>query len=233
MRCYVFGKDIDLYNVTKEDVLTINNDVETIYIELLEDNPKKQLLELSRIPLEDGDILCQAGLAPRPLSFKLLEIAKENKENIVPGKLVDHRLLEIPNKKLLKRKVQEENNQTSIPYIMLIGDSMSAVESLMLIANFKEEQLWTNYLPEKSDLQHWLSAMVSLLPSWTSLDTFPLVDLSIRDLETDPVMYATNTWHDWISYYPSNGNFKLENHVQLFPVWLDNSKKTLEYVYNG
>ena len=74
MRCYVFGKDIDLYNVTKEDVLTINNDVETIYIELLEDNPKKQLLELSRIPLEDGDILCQAGLVPRPLSFKLLEI---------------------------------------------------------------------------------------------------------------------------------------------------------------
>ena len=233
MRCYVFGKDIELYNVTKEDILTINSDIETVYVELLEDSPIGQLLELSRVPLEDGDILCEAGLAPRPLSFKVLELAKEKKENIVPGKIVDHRLLEIPKKKLLKRKVQEENNQTSVPYIMLIGDSMSAVESFMLVANFKEEELWVDYLPEKSGLQHWLSAMASLFPSWKSLNSFPLVDLSIRDLETDPVMYATNTWHDWISYYPSNGNFKLENHIQLFPVWLDNSKKTLEYVYNG
>lgn len=233
MTCYVFGKDIELYNVTKEDILTTNNDIETVYVELLEDDPVKQLLELSKTPLEDGDILCKAGLAPRTLSFKILELAKENKENIVPGKIVDHRLLEIPKKKLLKRKVQEENNQTSIPYIMLIGDSMSAVESLMLMANFKQEELWINYLPEKAELEHWLSAMVSLFPSWKALDKFPLVDLSIRDLETDPVMYATNTWHDWISYYPSNNNFKLENHVQLFPVWLDGSTKTLEYVYNG
>ena len=75
MRCYIFGKDIDLYNVTKEDILTINSDVETVYIELLEDNTKGQLLELSQVPLEDGDILCQAGLAPRPLSFKVLEVA--------------------------------------------------------------------------------------------------------------------------------------------------------------
>ena len=233
MRTYVFGKDIELYNVTKEDILTINREAEVIYVELLENNPIDQLLELSQIPLEDGDILCEAGIAPRPLSFKILELAKESKTNIVPGKVVDHRLLEIPKKKILRRKVQEENNQNSSPYIMLIGDSMSAVESFMLVGKFTEEELWTDYLPEESHLQHWLSAMVSIFPTWKSLCNFPLVDLSIRDLETAPVMYATNTWHDWISYYPSNGNFKLENHVQLFPIWLDRSKKTLEYVYNG
>jgi len=167
------------------------------------------------------------------MCLKLVELAKEQKINIVPGKVVDHRLQEIGKKQFLKRKVQELNNQLGCPYIMLIGDSMSAVESLMLITTFKEEELWQAYLPEVAGLQHWLSAMVSIMPGWEINHNFPLVDMSIRDLELMPIMYATNTWHDWISYYPSNNNFKLENHVQLFPVWLDNSLKTLEYVHNG
>ena len=233
MKCYVFGNNMELYKVTEADIKSFKDDVETVFVELLATSPEEQLLELSRIPLEDGDILCQAGVAIRPMSFKLLEIAIEHKINIVPGKLVDHRLLEIPKKKILKRKVQEENNHLGIPYVMLIGDSMSAVESFMLVINFTQEQLWTYYFPEEAELQHWLSAIVSLFPSWQAYETFPLVDMSIRDLETAPVMYATNTWHDWISYYPSNSNFKLENHVQLFPVWLDKSEKTLEYVHNG
>jgi len=48
-------------------------------------------------------------------------------------------------------------------------------------------------------------------------------------LELAPVMYASHMWHDWIAFYPANGNFKLENHAQLHPVWLAGSTKPLEY----
>lgn len=76
---------------------------------------------------------------------------------------------------------------------------------------------------------HWLSAAAALHTSWLAPDWFPVVDLSVRDLEISPVMYATNHWNDWIAFYPSNGAFKLENHAQLYPVWLDGSTKPLEF----
>jgi hypothetical protein len=68
---------------------------------------------------------------------------------------------------------------------------------------------------------------------WQAPNWFKIVDMSVRNLELAPIMYAHHMWHDWIAFYPANGNFKLENHSQIYPVWLAESEKPLEYWRRG
>jgi hypothetical protein len=112
---------------------------------------------------------------------------------------------------------------------MLIGNAEAAKQSWENLLVLDHADVWSLYQPETLTVQHWLSAAAALHPSWLAPSWFPLVDLSIQDLELMPVMYATNHWSDWIAFYPADGKFKLENHAQNYPVWLDGSAKPLEY----
>lgn len=222
--------DDNLALVTERD-LEIQDIKMTISRIDLPGEPKDQIKRLVNLNLSDGDIICFAGSVLRILIWDFLDTANRSKHNIMPGKLVDHRSFPIPNGMFFSRKPQEENDYPGIPYVMLIGDAEGAKESWSIIDFLDEDQVWNRYKPETLTLKHWLSAAASLHASWQTPDWFPIVDLSIRDLEISPVMYSTNHWSDWISFYPAKGNFKLENHVQLLPVWLDRSTKPLEYWY--
>lgn len=220
----------DLTKVTKKDLDIQDIKIETSSLDLPED-PLSQLKYLADLDVSDGDIICFAGIALRTLTWDFHDIANRTKYNMMPGKIVDHRSFPIDDGMFFSRKPQEENCYPGIPYVMLIGDSEGARQSWNMMGSLDENQVWHSYKPETLTLKHWLSAAAGLHRSWKTPDWFPVVDLSIRDLQIAPVMYATNHWSDWISFYPSNGIFKLENHAQILPVWLDNSTKPLEYWY--
>lgn len=220
-----------LFDVTKKDIKFYDSQLSAVRLPHFS-NPIEQLGHLQTLSLDAGDIICFAGVALRRHSWNMRDIAVSKSCNIMPGKIVDHRYVEIEAGKMFKRKPQELNGHIGVPYVMLIGNPLTAVESWSVIQSFKPEEIWSIYLPEEPTIYHWLSATAALSPAWLTPDWFPLVDTSIRDLEISPVMYATNHWTDWIAFYPANGNFKLENHTQLYPVWLDETEKPLEYWRN-
>ena len=113
---------------------------------------------------------------------------------------------------------------------MIIGDPALAKKSFEILPELDSTVYWPNYTPEPGHVRiEHLLAVVAATGLWETPDWFKIVDLSVRDLELAPVMYASHMWHDWIAFYPANGNFKLENHSQLHPVWLAGSTKPLEY----
>lgn len=217
-----------LFDVTRHDIKFHDPHSEIVRLES-QTSAIDTLNQLSSLPLNSGDIICYAGLAPRRHTWTMTKIAQDKQLNLMPGRLIDHRCVDIDSGKFFKRKPQEENGHLGAPQLMVIGNPLTAVESWQTIQQFTPEEIWSNYLPDQPELSHWLSAVASLLPGWLTPDWFPLVDTTVRDLEIAPVMYATNHWSDWIAFYPANGNFKLENHSQLYPVWLDYSEKPLEY----
>lgn len=220
-----------LFDVTRHDIKFYDPHCEIVKLDA-QPAVKDTLNQLISLPLNAGDIVCSAGLAPRRHTWSMAELAIDKKINLMPGRLVDHRYVDIGPGKFFHRKPQEENGHSGCPHLMVIGDPLSAVESWLSIQQFKPEEIWTQYLPDNPTLAHWLSAVAALFPNWLTPSWFPIVDTSVRDLEIAPVMYATNHWADWIAFYPANGNFKLENHSQLYPVWLDHSEKPLEYWRN-
>ncbi len=217
-----------LFDVTQKDIKFHNPHLQAQKLPFI-DSPIEQLQYLQALPLDTGDIVCFAGVTLRRHTWLMNDIAVERSWNIMPGQIVDHRNVPIEPGKIFKRKPQELNQHRGSPYVMLIGDPLSAVESWSEIQQFKPEEIWTNYLPDNPTIFHWLSAAAAIFPGWQTPDWFPIVDTTVRDLEIAPVMYATNHWTDWIAFYPANGNFKLENHSQLYPVWLDGADKPLEY----
>lgn len=221
----------DLATVTEKELDIQDIKIKTSKIDLAAD-PLLQINQLADLDLSDGDIICFAGVVLRTLVWNFSQIANETKSNLMPGQIVDHRSYPVADGMFFSRKPQEENGYPGVPYVILIGDSQGAKESWQAITLLDEDQVWGFYKPETLTIYHWLSAAAALHTSWKTPDWFPIVDLSIRDLEIAPVMYATNHWSDWISFYPSAGNFKLENHAQLLPVWLDRSTKPLEYWYD-
>lgn len=192
-------------------------------------SPRDLLENLIAAPIRDGDVVCFAGLALRTVVWELLAIAKQRQINLMPGCMTDHRGQRIPDGKFFARKPQEVNQHPGIPYVMLIGDAAGAKQSWSTLLALPERDVWSLYQPEDFSSHHWLSAAAVLHSSWLTPDWFPVVDLTVQDLELMPVMYATNHWSDWISFYPAGGNLKLENHVQTYPVWFDHSTKPLEY----
>jgi len=224
------GKD-RLAEVSKIDIgfVSPGTRVELVKVEA---DPLLQLNTLALLNLESGDAICFAGLCVRRTTLDIIELSKTNKLNYMPGTGVDHRGLAIPAGKINKRQPIEKNYQTVWPYLMIIGDPESAKVSFKLFEQLDPADYWPNYVPDVPELIHLLG-VISLASEWQTPEWFKLVDLSIRDLEIAPVMYASHSWHDWIAFYPANGNFKLENHSQLFPVWLDNSEKPLEHWYRG
>ena len=220
-----------LFDVTQADIKFHNPHLGAERLPAYSD-PAEQLKCLQSLPLDAGDIICFAGIALRRHTWLMKDIAVERSWNLMPGQIVDHRLVPIEAGKAFKRRPQDMNNHVGSPYVMIIGNPLTAVESWSMIQNFAPEDVWPQYLPEQPTIHHWLSATAALCPGWLTPDWFPVVDTSVRDLEIAPVMYASNHWTDWIAFYPANGNFKLENHSQLYPVWLDETEKPLEYWHN-
>ena len=224
------GKD-RLAEVSKIDIGFVSPGAK-IELVKVDDVPFSQLKVIASLNLESGDVICIAGLCARRTTLDVIELAKTTKLNYIPGAGVDHRGVPIFAGKISSRQPIEKNYQTAWPYLMVIGDPESATTSFEIFEHLDPTTYWPNYVPDMPELIHLLG-VVSMTGYWTVPEWFKLVDLSIRDLEIAHVMYASHTWHDWIAFYPANGNFKLENHAQLFPVWLDGSEKPLEHWKRG
>ncbi len=224
------GKE-SMARITKEDVKQVDIN-QTVNLIRTEASAWRQVKDLSNIVYEAGDIVCIAGVCPRQTTFNVANLAKLNKTNYMPGTGVDHRGVQIEPNKIQHRLPIEKNYYTAWPYLAVIGDPESAKLSFELIEHLESKDYWPEYVPEEVLLEHVL-AIVSATGSWETPSWFKIVDMSIRDLEIAPVMYSSHAWHDWIAFYPANGNFKLENHSQLHPVWLANSEKPLEYWERG
>jgi hypothetical protein len=221
------GKE-DLAKVTKEDVNLVDVSQPVVIVNTVDD-VVQQLKDIANLNLATGDIICKAGTCLRQTTFEIADIAKQRQENYMPGQGVDHRGVSIPAGKIKNRLAIENNLYTAWPYLIVIGNPDSAKESFELIEHLDKTAYWPYYEPETVLLEHLL-AVVAAVGDWHTPSWFKIVDMSIRDLEIAPVMYSSHVWDDWIAYYPANGNFKLENHSQLFPIWLAESKKPLEYV---
>jgi hypothetical protein len=220
-----------LAEITKEDSKLVDVNSNVVFVNTSND-PWQQLKAIAEIKFEPGDIFCLAGLCPRRTTFNIAQLAAERKENYLPGHGVDHRGVPIEAGKIKHRLPIEKNHYTTWPYLGIVGDPEAVAISITLLDKLKVEDFWPEYIPESVHLTHLL-AIVSATGLWQVPDWFRVVDMSIRDLELAPVMYSSHKWHDWIAFYPANGNFKLENHSQLLPVWLDESNKPMEYWRRG
>jgi hypothetical protein len=224
------GKE-HLADITKEDTKIVDVNINVIVVNTSND-PWEQLKSLTQIKFEPGDIFCLAGLCPRRTTFDIARLAADRNENYMPGVGVDHRGVVIESGKIQHRLPIENNNYTVWPYLGVVGNPDDANISFQVTQLLSVEVFWPEYIPEVVKLVHLLAA-VSGTGTWYTPSWFKVVDMSIRDLELAPVMYSSHKWHDWIAFYPANGNFKLENHSQLLPVWLDESDKPLEYWKRG
>lgn len=219
----------DHARITSMDAKFVNASVE-INIVNVEADPYSQIRQLATLDLKAGDIVCLAGTCTRQTSVAIAELAATSKINLMPGTGTDHRGVPIEPHKINARAAIEKNDIAVWPYLMIIGDPDLAKKSFELLSELDSALYWPNYVPEPDQVrvEHLLAA-VAATGLWETPDWFKIVDLSVRDLELAPVMYASHMWHDWIAFYPANGNFKLENHSQLHPVWLAGSTKPLEY----
>lgn len=224
------GQD-KLASVSKYDA-SFSSPPTKVEIVNVDESPLAQLKALLAIDLQPGDIICQAGLCIRRTVLEIVELAKTTKQNYMPGEGIDHRGVPIEQNKIQHRLPLEKNGQGAWPYVMVIGNPESAKLSFELFEHLESDSYWHTYTPEIPTLSHMLG-VISMTGLWEVPKWFKVVDLSIRDLEIAPVMYASHMWHDWIAFYPANGNFKLENHTQLHPVWMAGSEKPLEHWARG
>lgn len=215
--------------ITSMDAKFVNASIE-INVVNVEQDPYSQVRQLATLDLKAGDIICLAGTCTRQSTTAIAELAAAKKINFMPGTGTDHRGVPIEPHKINARAPIEKNDITAWPYLMVIGDPELAKKSFEILPELDSALYWPNYVPEPDQvrIEHLLAAVAST-GLWETPDWFKIVDLSVRDLELAPVMYASHMWHDWIAFYPANGNFKLENHSQLNPVWLAGSNKPLEY----
>lgn len=218
----------DAVKVTSFDAKFVNASVEIGIINVDKD-PYVQIKQLAEIDFKAGDIVCLAGTCTRQLQH-IVDIAVHTKENYMPGQGIDHRGVPIEPNKINFRRPIEKNNITAWPYLMVIGNPELAKKSFEILSDLDPTMYWPEYTPEPAAIRiEHLLAVVAATGLWQTPIWFKVVDMSVRDLELGPVMYASHMWHDWIAFYPANGNFKLENHSQLYPVWLADSTKPLEY----
>jgi len=215
--------------VTSIDAKNVNASID-INVVHVEKDPYSQIKQLATLALAAGDVICFAGTCLRQTVSAIAEIAVKKKINFMPGSGVDHRGVPVQPHKINFRAAIEKNGHLAWPYLMVIGDPESAQKSFEILPELDSGLYWPNYVPEPESVrvEHLLAAIAST-GFWETPEWFKIVDLSVRDLELAPVMYASHMWHDWIAFYPANGNFKLENHTQLHPVWLASSVKPLEY----
>ena len=224
------GKEA-LASITSYDIGLINPALKCELVAVA-GNAQSQLDTIAALNLAPGDIICMAGLCIRHTPLHIANLALERKENYMPGCGVDHRGVNIPSGKIQHRQAIEKNQLDVWPYLMIIGNPESALLSFKLVKEMDPALYWHSYTPEDPTLLHLLG-IASNTGQWETPDWFKVVDMSIRDLELEPIMYSSNAWHDWIAFYPANSNFKLENHGQIYPVWLAESEKPLEYWQRG
>lgn len=218
-----------LVEVTSLDAKFVNASMD-ISVVHVEKDPYSQIKQLATLNLTAGDIICMAGTCLRQTTAAIAQVAITRKVNLMPGTGVDHRGVPIELHRINFRLPIEKNNMAAWPYLMIIGDPELAKKSFEIFPDLDSSLYWSNYVPEAEAVrvEHLLAAIAST-GLWETPEWFKIVDLSVRDLELAPVMYSSHMWHDWIAFYPANGNFKLENHTQLHPVWLAGSTKPLEY----
>jgi hypothetical protein len=215
--------------ITAFDAKLVNASVE-LNVVTVEADPYSQIKQLATLDLAAGDIICMAGTCTRQSTVAYAEQAAVSRLNLMPGSGVDHRGVPIELHKINARSAIEKNEHTAWPYMMIIGDPVAAKQSFEILPELHSAVYWPNYTPEPDQVRiEHLLAVIAATGFWETPDWFKIVDLSVRDLELAPVMYASHMWNDWIAFYPANGNFKLENHSQLHPVWLAGSVKPLEY----
>jgi hypothetical protein len=215
--------------ITSMDAKFVNASVE-INVVNVEQDPYSQIKQLAGLDLKPGDIICMAGTCTRQSTVSIAELAAAKKINLMPGTGMDHRGVPIEPYKINARAPIEKNDIAAWPYLMVIGDPELAKKSFEILPELDSALYWPNYVPEPGHVRiEHLLAVAAATGLWETPAWFKIVDLSVRDLELAPVMYASHMWHDWIAFYPANGNFKLENHSQLHPVWLAGSTKPLEY----
>jgi hypothetical protein len=217
--------------ITKIDIKFIDTQIKISMVNIPED-AWEQLKILASLELQPGDIVCRAGLCIRQTVINISKIAAEHKINYMPGIGVDHRGVAIEPGKILDRLPLEKNGLNVWPYLMVVGDPESAKLSFEVAGLLDKNDYWKEYEPETPRLEHVLGIAFAT-GYWQAPDWFKVVDMSVRNLEIAPIMYAHHMWHDWIAFYPANGNFKLENHTQLLPIWLAESEKPLEYWRRG
>lgn len=130
MSIYVISdrNDPDLAEVTGRD-LAIQGIKEDIIVADISGSPLAQVEQLAHLPLKDGDTVCFAGLVLRPSTWDYKSVAVESKKNLMPGRIVDHRSVNIPLGSFFARKPQEENGYVGVPYVMVLGDAAGAQES--------------------------------------------------------------------------------------------------------
>jgi hypothetical protein len=219
----------DAVEVTSTDAKLVDASID-ITIVHVEKDPYSQIKQLSTLELIAGDVICLAGTCLRQTVAAIAEIAINSKLNFMPGSGVDHRGVPIEPHKINFRSPMEKNNIKTWPYIMVIGNPELAKKSFEIFQDLDSKLYWPNYIPDPEIVRvEHLLAVISVTGLWEVPPWFKIVDMSVRDLEIAPVMYSSHMWHDWIAFYPANGNFKLENHTQLYPVWLAGSTKPLEY----
>lgn len=220
-----------LIEITKHDAQLVDAQEKFNIIDLTSCSTVKDKLKiLAEVAYESGDVVCFAGLCVRQFTTTVRELAKKTKTNFIPGLGVDHRLQTIWPNRISRRLPIDKNLYWAWPSLMVIGNRESASIGFHALHQLLDDEAlcWPHYVPENPTLEQVLS-ILSIMENWQTPEWFKLVDLSVRDLEVVPVMYATHAWHDWIAFYPANGNFKLENHTQLYPVWVAGSLKPLEY----
>jgi hypothetical protein len=195
-------------------------------------NPMEQLRSICALSIESGDLICLAGVCPRHVGFQFAQLAKDTSRNYMPGQGINHQGTPIEENKIQSRLAIEKNYQTAWPYIMAIGHPESAIESFDVIRDLEVDVAWPEYVPDSPLLEHLLSVSATV-GEWEVPDWFRIVDLSMQDLELNPMMNSTCQWNEWISFYPANKTFKLENHAQLDPIWLAGIATPLEHWRRG
>jgi len=216
-----------LAEVSKFDI-QISCPTTDINVIILDITPFKQIAHLGTLDYSAGDVILIAGACPRPVTFEIAKIARDTKQNYMPGKGMDHRGVELPRGSIKHRLPIEHNNHAAWPYIAIIGNPEAAKLSFQLVAHLHQADYWPVYCPEIPMLQH----LLAVLPStglWEAPQWFEIVDMSTQDLNLSLTMYTSHVWHEWISFFPAAQNFKLENHAQIRPIWLAGSEKPLEY----
>ena len=87
------GKD-RLAEVSKIDIGFVSPGAQVELINV-DDIPLSQLNAIASLNLESGDVVCFAGLCVRRTTLDVIELAKNNKLNYMPGAGVDHRGVEL------------------------------------------------------------------------------------------------------------------------------------------
>jgi hypothetical protein len=74
-----------LAEVSKLDINFVQPGAKVEFVKLENNVPVEQLRVLANLKLEAGDVICLAGLCVRRTTIDIIELAKNTKQNYMPG----------------------------------------------------------------------------------------------------------------------------------------------------